>query len=251
MIHEVCIVTAYDEKYLKMARFCVDSIGRYASTHKLASCIGRIGREPGLSSGRPAAWEKIPAILEVFRAGYPWVLWIDADAAFVRSDVDIRHEIGDKDLYLVIGEHVEPRPGGVVHRCDQPCTGFMLVRNCDWAEQFLREMWERREFTNHCWWELAAFINLAGVDRQYDEKMQDLGIKQLIALAEPSRNPRAAEEIAAHVGRLDMRWNCTDQSLASVALDPIVRHYTGGNGPFNTRLALADRDYFRIFNRHL
>ena len=129
------------------------------------------------------------------------MLWIDADAAFVRSDVDIRHEIGDKDLYLVIGEHVEPRPGGVVHRCDQPCTGFMLVRNCDWAEQFLREMWERREFTNHCWWELAAFINLAGVDRQYDEKMQDLGIKQLIALAEPSRNPRAAEEIAAHVGR--------------------------------------------------
>ena len=50
MIHEACIVTAYDEKYLKMARFCVDSIGRYASTHKLASCIGRIGREPGLSS---------------------------------------------------------------------------------------------------------------------------------------------------------------------------------------------------------
>jgi Nucleotide-diphospho-sugar transferase len=250
MTPELCIVTAYDEKYSKMARFCVESIQRYAAGHKLASCVGRIGHA-GLDSGRPPAWEKISAILEVFRRGYPWALWIDADAAFVRFDVDIRQEMGAKDLYLVIGQHVEGRPNGMVHQCDQPCTGFMLVRNCAWSIQFLQDMWERTEFTNHCWWELAAFIQLAGIHLQYDGQMKDLGVRQLLDMADPARPFRQKVEIDAHIGRLHQRWNCTDQSEWTRKLDPIVRHYTGSNGPFNTRLALADSDYFRIFNRHL
>jgi hypothetical protein len=253
MIHdEVCIVTAYDEKYSKMARFCVDSIGRYASAHKLATCIGRIGTEAQLNSGRPPAWEKIRAILEVFRSGYAWVCWIDADAAFVRFDVDLRGELGmGKDIYLVVGQHVETRPAGMVHQCDQPCTGFMLLRNCDWTKQFLEDMWARSEFTNHCWWELAAFIHLCGIHRQYDGQMRDLGVRQLVSMIDPARGFRSDQEIAIHVGRLHQKWNCTDQGAWTQKLNPIVRHYTGSNGPFNARLALADSDYFRIFNRHL
>ena len=240
MASELCIVTAFDEKYRDMGRLCQQSVNRYGLTHHIDT---RFVRE--FKSGRPAAWEKIQVIYELLKEGYQHVCWIDADAAFVRFDVDIRDEIHRKDFYLVVGEHVEPRVwtgGGGFHRADQPCTGFLIVRNCDWSNGFLADWWRRIEFLNHCWWDLAAYIQLCGIHHQYDSQMRDRGVRELLALVDARRPSRPADELAEHIGRLDAKWNCTDQSAASAGLNPMVRHYTGHNGPFAKRLALMERD---------
>jgi Nucleotide-diphospho-sugar transferase len=254
---EFLIVTAYDHRYLKFGKFCVDSVARYASTMPeglSTKFFGPSGKDVNFySAGRPPAWGKIAIIDALLSDGWEHVCWIDADAAFVRFDTDIREELTPgKDLYICSGRRVESRPGGLVHVSEQPCTGFVIFRNSEWSRDFLRDWWQRSEFTNHCWWELAAFINLAGIDRQYDHQMQDRGVRELQALVDPNRQSRSDGEMVEHVHQLGWEWNCTDNSARGYRdLQPFVRHYTGGCGTFETRLGLAQSDYFRIFNRTL
>lgn len=230
------MVTGYDDAYRRMGRLCEDSIRRYAERYQFPACIWR-----DFTSGRPAAWEKIRIIQNLFAAGWQYVCWIDADAAFVRFDEDIRDEIRpDKDLLWVAAEVTESRSGGRSLKVVQPCSGFMVVRNSEWSTRFLADAWARTEFLNHCWWELAAFIHLCGYHRAYDNKMADQGKRELLALVDPERESRPDAEILEHLGRLHSKWNWTDQSSKGVS--DIVRHYTGSNGSRARRLELMEGD---------
>lgn len=238
MASDFVIVTGFNDAYQRMGALTAKTVARYAEANGIAA---RLVRE--FSSGRPAAWEKIRIIQQLFREGWEYVCWIDADAAFLRFDENIRDEIEPgndwQDVSLVIAESGELRPGGPTVRFSQPCSGFMVLRNTAWSREFLDDVWKRTEFLNHCWWELAAIIHLCGYHRAYDGEMQDRGKRELLALVDPTRESRSDKEISEHVGRLDGKWN---QSAAVVGGDPIVRHYTGGCGAFAHRLALMERD---------
>jgi hypothetical protein len=233
----ICIATAYDEKYERMGRLCQDSLSRYSSATGIAAVRSALD-----SRGRPAAWAKIPVILSLLNRGWDYVCWIDADAMFMRFDVDIRSAFDHaKDFSWVAAEVVEARPDAPT--VVQPCSGFMVCKNTEWTRRFLKDVWARTEFTLHCWWDLAAFIYMCGYHSAYDDRMFDRGKRELLALVDPDPHrpsSRSDAEILERVGRLDVRWNCTDQSAATAAARPVVRHFTGSNGPFARRLRLME-----------
>jgi hypothetical protein len=153
-----------------------------------------------LSAGRPAPWAKVALVRELLDA-YDWVLWIDADACFVRLDADIAAEQEPgKDLYLVEHAWGEPPQQSTAN------TGVFMLRSGSWARDLLDAMWAREALIDHRWWENAALLELLGYN------LDPAGM----------RKPTSRME---RVKLIDLAWNSVRADPAPV---PIVNHHGGG-----------------------
>ena len=165
-----------------------------------------------LNHGRPAPWAKVSLVRELLDV-YEWVLWIDADACFVRLDADIAAEQEpSKDLYLV--EH----HWGELPRQSTANSGVFMLRSGPWARDLLAAMWARERLIEHPWWENAALLDLLGY-----------GLEPA-ALREPT-------PLMERVKFLDLAWNSV---RADPAPDPIVNHHGGGLPVHELRERLLD-----------
>lgn len=204
----VCVTTAFDAGYQEMGDLCAEALRRYAAQHDMVLRIH--GSLP--DTGRPPAWAKIRIIQALLNEGFEFILWVDADAVVVDMEPDIRDEVRDgKDLFLV--KHVltvHPMPGMVV-TLDVPNTGIMLLRNSDWTDAILHQLWDYEEYVSHRWWENAALIHLMGYHRLL--RRDALNVPDPVVLA--------------RVRWLDPRWNVVPDAGAPVPR-PIIRHHTRG-----------------------
>ena len=84
----LCVTTAYDRKFAGLGNYCASTLQYYADVHGhdayILSDVTMTDRHP--------AWYRIRLIERLFDEGYDWVLWVDADAMFVRFDTDILSE---------------------------------------------------------------------------------------------------------------------------------------------------------------
>lgn len=200
----VCVTTAYDQAYAEMGALCEASLLAYVQAQGLDIKVVR-----GRVTDRPPAWNKIKVVESLFDHGYDFVFWVDADAVVMRRDIDIRAEIEEgRDLYLAAHQiELRPMPGMLV-RLDVPNTGVMLLRNSPWMRAFLAEVWERKEYLTHRWWENAAVIDLLGYHR----------------LLDPQRVNAPDPGVMARVKWLDVNWNSIPGDCEGA--DPIIRHHT-------------------------
>tara|TARA_R100000808_G_C2114131_1_gene127301 strand:+ start:81 stop:992 length:912 start_codon:yes stop_codon:yes gene_type:complete len=87
-------------------------------------------KEAGMIVG---CWQKPSAILEMFRDGYDYVVFTDADMFFIDPDQKVEGLINDdSDIYIT----------GDVHDVATSCT--LIVKNSDWSKKFLK-MWAEYE----------------------------------------------------------------------------------------------------------
>ena len=102
----LCVATSYTSNYADIGGYCAMSLHLYAARWQCAVHV-----ETALAMERPPAWRRVRLIPELFERGYEYVLWLDADALFVRFDKDVLDELRpDKQLYPV--EHNHPdHPG--------------------------------------------------------------------------------------------------------------------------------------------
>jgi len=152
-----------------------------------------------LSDGRPAAWGKVRLVRELLDA-YKWVLYIDADACFVDTEVDLMASVeSGKDLYLVEHRWGDP-PQATAN------SGVFLVRSGDWGRSLLEAMWAKEELIHHRWWENAALLELLGYD---------------LEPAGPARETSWMDRVKF----LDLAWNSV---RADPAPRPIIDHHGTG-----------------------
>lgn len=195
---QICICTSYDERFSHIGDLTSETMRAYGKRYGFPVEI-----DPRVLIERHPAWHRVKYITELFGKGYEYILWLDADALFVRYDIDIREVInGSSDLYLVQHDSPENRPTPV------PNTGVMLIRNCRWSVDLFNTLWSMTEYLEHHWWENGALIKL-------------LGYNWLLDRSENKFN----EELLSHITFLPEIWNfipsiCTAQ-------DPIVVHYAG------------------------
>jgi hypothetical protein len=153
---------------------------------------------------RHPTWLKIAPIREAIEKSFDWVLWVDADALFLRVDRDIRDEIrGNVDIRMAW--HVPLK-----EVTDDPPhfnNGVMLIRCCDWARRFFAQVWDTGPVSDH-WDEQATIMHLLG----YDDVL-GLGPRKVGAFD------------AARLGLLNIAWNAIPGVTACD--DPIVHHYAG------------------------
>ena len=138
-----------------MLRVSLPTHLRYCETHDYdlvvpqMPAVGRFRR----ANGRHASWFKV-AMLESLLDAYDVVLWLDADVAVLRHDVDILADATDAPMHMV----VHHTPDGAVPNC-----GVWLVRKT--AKPFLANLWDAPESSRSgCWWEQAAVIHGLGGD---------------------------------------------------------------------------------------
>lgn len=97
-----------------------------------------------LDTSRPASWSKIPFIAYMFVDEYEWVWWLDADTLITNPAIDIA-TLCDPTADLIITAD----KNGI-------CCGSFLMQNTDAARSLLMDVWKRKEFIDHQWWEQAA-----------------------------------------------------------------------------------------------
>lgn len=192
----LCVATSYTADFSSVGDCAAAAVRAYAALHDATPYV----EDALVFAERPAPWHRVRLIPELFARGADCVLWIDADATFLRYDVDIRSVLRPgKDLYLVqhrVGDSIIPN------------TGVMVLRNTPWTLDLLDRLWRLDRYTHHIWWENAAMIDLMGYYRLLGGHI-DI----------PNR------AVLDRVEFLPLEWN----SLAPgcMARDPIIIHYAG------------------------
>lgn len=98
-------------------------------------------------SSRPAAWTKIPLLLQHL-SDFDWMFWTDADSVITNPDVRLE-------------EFLNPWSDLIITRdCYHINAGEYFLRNCEWSFRFLNEAWAQKDLIHHGWWDQAAMIRL-------------------------------------------------------------------------------------------
>lgn len=201
-MESLCVATSYTSDFKDIGDYGAMGIRTYAAFHKAVAYV-----DSNLTfSERPAPWHRVKLIADLFRSGVDFVLWVDADAAFIRFDVDVRSVVmPGKDLYIV--EHTYPQGGRVV---TVPNTGVMLIRNTVWSQNLLQKMWALSQYTDHIYWENAALIHL-------------LGRHSLLG----DGSDVYESDICDRVAFLPLEWNSLPYRETARVDHPIIVHYAG------------------------
>jgi hypothetical protein len=214
------IITAFDQGFAQIGAIAAASIARYASVHEFDYEIFR-----DVSVGRPPAWAKIHYLIaEIRSAKYDYVLWVDADACFVRTDQNILDQASaGKDLWMAnlvcLREPLVDHPG-VYLACDRPNTGVLLVKATAWSLEFLEQVWAQEDCIHSHWWENAAVHKLMGY--WYE-------------ISAGQHKNELIDEVISHIGWLDSIWNSVPTPANGVAglpgvinsPDPVIVHFAG------------------------
>lgn len=210
------ILSAYDDNFSEIGAISEKSIRLYATLHNADFEVRR-----NFQTGRPPAWAKIRYLIDEIRKGeHEFLLWIDADACFVRGDADILICVRpEKDLFLVnhcVNGGMLTNFPGVHAYFERPNTGVILARSSRWSLEFLERVWNKTEYMNHPWWENAAL-------------MAEIGYWQEISHGAKPNQPD--QRTLAKIGWLPLEWNSVPTEVngepAGIAQKPIILHFAG------------------------
>ena len=118
------------------------------------------------SDGRAVQWYKIKFLQKQLKESTAdYIIFMDADAVFVKTEKDIRDVINEHlEKDLIIAEDFGP---------DTVNTGVMIFKNTPWAVDFLERVWEggnkvsRGHYRTSIWHEqtiMSAFIHISKPD---------------------------------------------------------------------------------------
>lgn len=97
-----------------------------------------VGGELPEAEGRSARWNKVAWLRRVLQS-YDWIVWMDLDCLFVRSDGDL---LGSLDLHY--DAHFTPDAGSDVPRVNSGV--FVLRGKSNWTKRFLERVWAHDDF---------------------------------------------------------------------------------------------------------
>ena len=186
-----CVITGACGPHSRLLEQTSPTMRRYAEVMDMDYA----GYELGITD-LPPSWEKILLLSNKLDAGYEGVLWVDADAEFLRFDEDVR------TLVRPGWNWVHNRYVGKPWPC-VPCAGVVAVT--PEAQETLDLVWELRyDYRDHGWWEQQAALTLFGWNPDTGELTE----------------PEGQHELPA-------RWNSTPESPAE---DPVIYHASTHDG---------------------
>ena len=206
-----CVITGAVGDHMEFTKWTVPTMRRYAEVMDMDFAQYELWpTDPPLGS----SWEKVMLMRHKLEVGYEGVLWVDADAMFVRYDEDIR------DVVEPGWNWVHNKYAGKPWPC-VPCTGVVAVTAE--AMDTLHILWElREEYINAPWVEQTAAHVLFGWDPTTGE------------LHEPEGQ-----------SALPDRWNSTPESPAE---DPVIYHAASHDGStLASRCYLLQEEYVHHF----
>ena len=179
------VLTAANGEHEKLLEYSAPTLEAYARRWGMAWRANKI-----TDTEFPASWNKI-RLIQYYLGIYHGVLWMDADAMFVRYDEDIR-PLATASWNWVHNRYTQGDP--VV-----PCAGVVACTD----DRVPAALWEMRfRHRDSPWWEQSAAHEFFGWDRRTGALTQNLDLQ----------------------AELPARW---DSTPASPSEDPVVFHASG------------------------
>lgn len=123
----IAVVTlSIGEEYTKSIELGLKSKETYCEAHGYENIVG------GMSTGRPASWEKIPLVLAILHK-FDWVFFTDGDTMVMNQSVKL------EDLIAKYEKYDMALTRGGRYFCNAGC---FFVKNCKWSRNFLEEVYD-------------------------------------------------------------------------------------------------------------
>ena len=116
-------------------------------------------------------WLKIKMLIENLEKGeHEFYLWLDADTFFCRYENILDHI--DKSKHIFINRHFfnskhKTKFSNVNYVTMGVNVGVLMVRNTEWALNFLKNVWDKRKYLSHHWPDNAAFMDEMGYKAEF------------------------------------------------------------------------------------
>jgi hypothetical protein len=149
-VTDTCVISGSDDHFSPLFRLTSPTHARYAAEQGYDYQAFRFE-----ARDYPPSWSKIP-VLRAALHSYQRVLWIDADAAFIRSEA-----IPDDRPVTLAHQRLADAEGNA---WNWPCCGLMALAG-DIGVEFLDVLWKGLErYRDHPWWEQAMAYEALGYD---------------------------------------------------------------------------------------
>ena len=157
---KIAIISLYNEGYRKVGQYSDWNKKAYAKKHGYDLFL----YHKLLDTTRPPAWSKILAIQEHLHE-YEWIFWSDADSLVMNNETRLESIIDNNYDMIVTKE--ETGPGNLN-------TGSFLLKNSQWSQQLLADIYKKVDFINASAWEQAAFMHLFATNPSYKDHIKIL-----------------------------------------------------------------------------
>ena len=151
-----------------------------------------------LCADRPPSWSKVLQIRESLDS-HKYVFWIDADTVVWDTNHDFRNLVSPRKPLALVAHNY--------HNQWFPNLGVIAIQSTRFTRRLFDRLWEMDEYTNHKWWENAAFLDLLGISPAHEPLKQ------------------------THKDLIGHKINWLDNSWNSMGLDPSpvpkILHYPG------------------------
>lgn len=140
----ICVTTIYDEGYSEMASITAfNNFEKYCKIHgytlKIIKLEDKVERTPH--------WEKIRVVSDLLHTDeYDYVFFIDLDCLFMNTTIKLESLISE-DHFLTISGHNDIPDTPIInsHGTKSIMTAQFLIKNCEKAKYFLKDVWAAEE----------------------------------------------------------------------------------------------------------
>lgn len=169
-VGRICITTLTDHKskgwFQRMMRWrnydsVLDLTWKNKENYAKKHGYGLYDGSDLIVTSRPPAWTKIVAMQHLLEhEDCRWVVWTDADAVFMNSDIRIESILPTDQQHDLILAEDEPNSGYN--------SGVLLFRNTPWSKQFLED-----------WWNMKSYVRPPGLSLSGDNTAMKAQLKSM------------------------------------------------------------------------
>ncbi len=167
------IVTSHDDNYKQIGNITTKSMLKYADKFNLKFKFLDMP-----DTGRVQTWNKILQIKnEIQKKEDDYIMWVDADVFFPNDAENILSVLENKYEIYLSSHYCSVFKGSnyknTILTTKRINCGVMIFKVSDFCLEFLENVWNKKEYINHFWYEQAAMMDLVGLKADITGNLND------------------------------------------------------------------------------
>ena len=184
-------------------------------------------------TNRVPTWNKIISIKEqILKKENDYIMWVDADVFFPKDAENILSTIEDNFEIYLTSHYSSVFKGSnfknTILTTKRINCGVMIYKVSDFCVKFLNDVWNKKEYLDHFWYEQAAIMDLIGLKADITGNLED---------------NKGDDTYLNKIKFLPKEWNTIPSfsEISSESLRPSIIHLAG----------MEDKDRIDILNDYI
>lgn len=222
------IITSHDKNYINIGQITTETMRNYAKKYNL-----RFEFLEMPVTNRVPTWNKIISIKEqILKKENDYIMWVDADVFFPKDAENILSTIEDNFEIYLTSHYSSVFKGSnfknTILTTKRINCGVMIYKVSDFCVKFLNDVWNKKEYLDHFWYEQAAIMDLIGLKADITGNLDD---------------NKGDDTYLNKIKFLPKEWNTIPSfsEISSESLRPSIIHLAG----------MEDKDRIDILNDYI